>query len=152
MAARTISKRELAADVGRLWGDLAIRSKRSIRPLLEAQGVTMPQAIVLQTLRSAGGRQPARELGRECHMLASTVTGVIDRLELAGHVRRERDSRDRRIVWVVLTEEGEQLVERIPSFFEQIGKAFTVLPARELEQMRESLLRALAAGEDEGER
>ena len=121
MAARTISKRELAADVGRLWGDLAIRSKRSIRPLLEAQGVTMPQAIVLQTLRSAGGRQPARELGRECHMLASTVTGVIDRLELAGHVRRERDSRDRRIVWVVLTEEGEQLVERIPSFFEQIA-------------------------------
>ena len=50
MAARTVSKRELAADVGRLWGDLAIRSKRSIRPLLEAQGVTMPQAIVLQTL------------------------------------------------------------------------------------------------------
>jgi len=152
MAARTISKRELAADVGRLWGDLAIRSKRSIRPLLEAQGVTMPQAIVLQTLRSAGGRQPARELGRECHMLASTVTGVIDRLELAGHVRRERDSRDRRIVWVVLTEEGEQLVERIPSFFEHIGKAFTVLPARELEQMRESLLRVLASDEDEGKR
>lgn len=152
MSARTISKRELAADVGRLWGDLAIRSKRSIRPLLEAQGVTMPQAIVLQTLRTAGGRQPARDLGRECHMLASTVTGVIDRLEAAGHVRRERDSRDRRVVWVILTEEGEQLVERIPSFFEQIGKAFTVLPARELEQMRESLLRVLASDEDEGKR
>jgi DNA-binding MarR family transcriptional regulator len=152
MSARTISKRDLAADVGRLWGDLAIRSKRSIRPLLEAQGVTMPQAIVLQTLRTAGGRQPARDLGRECHMLASTVTGVIDRLEAAGHVRRERDSRDRRVVWVILTEEGEQLVERIPSFFEQIGKAFTVLPARELEQMRESLLRVLASDEDEGKR
>ena len=152
MAARTISKRELAADVGRLWGDLAIRSKRSIRPLLEAQGVTMPQAIVLQTLRSAGGRQPARELGRECHMLASTVTGVIDRLELAGHVRRERDSRDRRIVWVVLTGDGEELVGRLPSFFEHLGKAFTVLPARELEQMRESLLRVLASDEDEGKR
>ena len=52
----------------------------------------------------------------------------------------------------ILTEEGEQLVERIPSFFEQIGKAFTVLPARELEQMRESLLRVLASDEDEGKR
>ena len=112
----------------------------------------MPQAIVLQTLRAAGGRQPARELGRECHMLASTVTGVIDRLELAGHVRRERDSRDRRVVWVILTEEGEQLVGRIPSFFEHLGKAFTVLPARELEQMRESLNRVLASDEDEGKR
>jgi DNA-binding MarR family transcriptional regulator len=152
MSARTISKHDLAVEIGRLWGDLAVRSKRSIRPLLEAEGVTMPQAILLQTLQRAGGRQSARELGRDCHMLASTVTGVIDRLEAAGHVRRERDSRDRRIVWLVLTEEGAQLVERMPSFFDHLGKAFTVLPARELEQMRESLLRVLAAGEDEGER
>ena len=63
-----------------------------------------------------------------------------------------QDLRDRRIVWVVLTEEGEELVGRMPSFFEHLGKAFTVLPSRELEQMRESLLRVLAAGEDEGER
>ncbi|HEX2377890.1 MAG TPA: MarR family transcriptional regulator [Gaiellales bacterium] len=152
MSARTTSKRELAAEIGSLFGDLAVQSKRSLRPLLEAEGVTMPQAILLQALERAGGRQSARELGRECHMLASTVTGVIDRLELAGHVRRERDSRDRRIVWVVLTEEGDALVERMPSFFEHLGKAFTVLPARELEQMRESLLRVLAAGENEGER
>jgi len=120
--------------------------------VLQAEGVTMPQAMLLQALQRAGGRQSARELGRECHMLASTVTGVIDRLEAAGLVQRERDSRDRRIVWVVLTGDGEELVGRLPSFFEHLGKAFTVLPARELEQMRESLLRALAAGEDEGER
>jgi len=112
----------------------------------------MPQAMLLQALQRAGGRQSARELGRECHMLASTVTGVIDRLEAAGLVQRERDSRDRRIVWVVLTGDGEELVGRLPSFFEHLGKAFTVLPARELEQMRESLLRVLASGEDEGER
>jgi DNA-binding MarR family transcriptional regulator len=55
-------------------------------------------------------------------------------------------------VWVVLTGEGEELVGRMPSFFEHLGKAFTVLPSRELEQMRESLLRVLAAGEDERER
>ena len=41
---------------------------------------------------------------------------------------------------------------RLPSFFEHLGKAFTVLPARELEQMRESLLRVLASDEDEGKR
>ena len=98
------------------------------------------------------GLKRCRERGDERRMLASTVTGVIDRLEAAGLVQRERDSRDRRIVWVVLTGDGEELVGRLPSFFEHLGKAFTVLPARELEQMRESLLRALAAGEDEGER
>jgi len=110
MSTRTTSKRELAAEIGSLLGDLAVRSKRSLRPLLEAEGVTMPQAMLLQALQRAGGRQSARELGRECHMLASTVTGVIDRLEAAGLVQRERDSRDRRIVWVVLTGDGEELV------------------------------------------
>lgn len=151
MAARTMSKSELAAEVGRLWADVAMAAKRSIRPLLESEGVTMPQAIALQTLQAAGGRASARDLGRECHMLASTVTGVIDRLEHAGHVRRERDQRDRRVVWVALTDEGRELTERLPKFFEQIGRSFAVLPARELEQMRGSLLRVLAADPDGGE-
>jgi DNA-binding MarR family transcriptional regulator len=151
MAARTMSKSELAAEVGRLWADVAMAAKRSIRPLLESEGVTMPQAIALQTLQAAGGRASARDLGRECHMLASTVTGVIDRLEHAGHVRRERDQRDRRVVWVALTDEGRELTERLPKFFEQIGRSFAVLPGRELEQMRGSLLRVLAAAPDRGE-
>jgi DNA-binding MarR family transcriptional regulator len=146
-----MSKSELAAEVGRLWADVAMAAKRSIRPLLESEGVTMPQAIALQTLQAAGGRASARDLGRECHMLASTVTGVIDRLEHAGHVRRERDQRDRRVVWVALTDEGRELTERLPKFFEQIGRSFAVLPARELEQMRGSLLRVLAADPDRGE-
>ncbi len=147
MATRTISKAELAAEVGRLWSDVAVQAKRAIKPLLEEQGVTMPQAMALQTLLTAGGRASARDLGRDCHMLASTVTGVIDRLETAGHVRRERDDRDRRVVWVMLTDEGRALAERLPKFFEQVGRSFAVLPARELEQMRESLLRVLAAAE-----
>ena len=145
-----MSKRELAAEVGRLWGDLAVQSKRSLRPLLEAEGVTMPQAILLQTLRSAGGRQPARDLGRECHMLASTITGVIDRLESAGHVRRERDQRDRRVVWVTLTDAGRELVDRLPTLSDEMGRLLDALPAKELEQMRDSLRRVLTAADTLG--
>jgi DNA-binding MarR family transcriptional regulator len=147
-----MSKTELAAEVGRLFGDVATRAKRDIRPLLEEQGVTMPQAIALQVLQVNGGRAATRDLAAECHMLASTVTGVIDRLEQAGFVRRERDVRDRRIVWVALTEEGTRLTERLPRFFEQVGRSFAVLSVRELEQMRGSLLRVLAAAEKRGER
>jgi DNA-binding MarR family transcriptional regulator len=152
MAARTISKAELAAEVGRLWSDVAVQAKRAIKPLLEEQGVTMPQAIALQTLHVADGRASARDLCRDCHMLASTVTGVIDRLEQAGYARRERDLRDRRVVWVSLTDEGRELAERLPKFFEQVGKSFAVLPSRELEQMRGSLLRVLASAEERGDR
>src|SRR6478672_5275696 len=151
MAARTISKAELATEVGRLWSDVAIQAKRAIKPALEAQGVTMPQAIALQTLLVAGGRESARDLGRDCHMLASTVTGVIDRLEAAGHVRRERDERDRRVVWVTLTDAGNELAARLPRFTNAVGDSFAVLPARELEQMRRWLQKVLAAAEERGD-
>ncbi len=111
----------------------------------------MPQAMALHMLQSAGGRATARDLGRDCHMLASTVTGVIDRLEGAGHVRRERDQRDRRVVWVTLTDDGRELAERLPKFVDQVGRSFAVLPARELEQMRGSLQRVLASSEEREE-
>ena len=53
MAARTISKAELAAEVGRLWADVAVQAKRAIKPLLEEQGVTMPQAIAYRRTQRA---------------------------------------------------------------------------------------------------
>jgi DNA-binding MarR family transcriptional regulator len=151
MATRTTSKKsELAAEVGQLLYDIGAQAKRATRPLVEEQGVTMPQALALHMLNGAGGRLSARDLGRECHMLASTITGVIDRLESAGHVRRERDQRDRRVVWVTLTDAGRALVDRLPTFSDQMGQLLGALPAKELEQMRVSLRRVLAAAETRG--
>ena len=151
MATRTMSKKaELAAEVGRLVYDIGAQAKRATRPLVEEQGVTMPQALALHMLHGAGGRLAARDLGRECHMLASTITGVIDRLEGAGHVRRERDQRDRRVVWVTLTDAGRELVDRLPTFSDEMGRLLGALPAKELEQMRDSLRQVLTAAETRG--
>jgi DNA-binding MarR family transcriptional regulator len=148
MATRTTSKKAgLAAEVGQLLYDIGVQAKRVTRPLVEEQGVTMPQALALHMLHGAGGRLTARDLGRECHMLASTITGVIDRLESAGHVRRERDQQDRRVVWISLTDAGRELVDRLPTFSDQMGQLLGTLPAKELEQMRESLRRVLQAAE-----
>jgi DNA-binding MarR family transcriptional regulator len=44
----------------------------------------------------------AGELARATGLTTASITGVIDRLEEAGYVRRERDSRDRRRVVVHL--------------------------------------------------
>jgi DNA-binding MarR family transcriptional regulator len=83
-------------------------------------------------------------------MLASTITGVIDRLESAGHVRRERDQRDRRVVWVTLTDAGRELVDRLPTLSDEMGRLLGALPAKELEQMRDSLRQVLTAAETRG--
>jgi DNA-binding MarR family transcriptional regulator len=53
---------------------------------------------------SFSGRMTAGELARATGLTTASITGVVDRLEAAGYVTRERDPRDRRrvVVQVVL--------------------------------------------------
>ena len=152
MSTRTKTKADLAAELGTALGRIAKHTKRSVRNDLELVGLTVPQAMALHTLASAGGTLSARDLGRECDMLASTATGVIDRLEQHGFVRRVRDEGDRRIVWVQMTESGEELQKRLPAFTTYWGRTFTVLPTRDLEQLVELVGRVETAIEQEGGR
>ena len=148
MSTRTMSKNELATELAAAIFRVAKSTKRSIRADLEALGLTVPQGMVLHTLAAAGGRLSARELGRECDMLASTATGVVDGLELHGLVERERDNDDRRVVWIKLTEQGAELQSRLPAFQHRVGQAFTVLSARELEQLLDAVRRVEASAEE----
>jgi len=150
MTARTKTKEDLAAELGSALGRIAKHTKRAMRTELELLNLTLPQAIALHTLAGAGGRLSARELGRECDMLASTATGVIDRLEQHGFVRRERDDEDRRVVWVTLTDTGRAMQERPPGFSRYWGRTFTVLPVAELEQLVALVKRVEEALDDEG--
>jgi DNA-binding MarR family transcriptional regulator len=52
------------------------------------------------------GQMTAGELARETGLTTASITGVVDRLEEAGYVRRERDPRDRRRVVVRLVLEA----------------------------------------------
>lgn len=45
---------------------------------------------------------------------SSTVTGIIDRLETKGLVKRSRISEDRRVIMIELTRDGRDLAENAP--------------------------------------
>ena len=51
---------------------------------------------------SFSGQMTAGELARATGLTTASITGVVDRLEEAGYVRRERDTKDRRRVVVHL--------------------------------------------------
>src|SRR5512133_1544556 len=53
------------------------------------------------------------ELARRLWVTEKTVTGLVDRLERDGHLARERDASDRRVVRVRLTARGAALHRRI---------------------------------------
>ena len=53
------------------------------------------------------------ELSKEMGVAAPTATGIIDRLYKAGHVKRVRSKKDRRIVNITLTIKGKNVTKRI---------------------------------------
>ncbi len=84
------------------------------RKLLSQCEVTAPQLVCLHML-AAEGRLTSRELAGKVHVNPSTLVGILDRLEAKELVSRQRDSDDRRAVFVELTPQGVAFVAKAPS-------------------------------------
>ena len=65
------------------------------------------------------GRITAGDLGREAGLTSGAVTALLDRMELAGYLKRVRDTGDRRKVHVEPTAKVKALAEAI---YGQIGR------------------------------
>ncbi len=66
------------------------------------------------------GRVTAGRLAELTGLTTGAVTGLVDRMEKAGLVRRERDERDRRKVYIAIVPEA---LGRIGRFYEPLQKA-----------------------------
>jgi DNA-binding MarR family transcriptional regulator len=66
------------------------------------------------------GRVTAGRLAEVTGLTTGAITGVVDRLEQAGLVRRERDDNDRRKVFIVPVSES---VAKIGKFYEHLQRA-----------------------------
>jgi MarR family transcriptional regulator, organic hydroperoxide resistance regulator len=60
------------------------------------------------------GPLPPSQIAKHMMVKSSTVTGVVDRLELKGLVERVRNSPDRRVITIQLTRAGEELTANAP--------------------------------------
>jgi DNA-binding MarR family transcriptional regulator len=82
------------------------------------------------------------ELSRDLIMHRSNVTGLIDRLEKRGLVRRLNEPEDRRIYRVVLTAPGRKLVAQIlPHYYQAAEKVWGDIPERRAARLVEELAR-----------
>jgi DNA-binding MarR family transcriptional regulator len=73
--------------------------------VVAAHGLSATALDLLAALSTEDGL-PHRELAGRLGLTPATLTPVVDALERAGDVRRERDASDRRVVRVYLTESG----------------------------------------------
>ena len=131
--------------------DLFLReSTRLFRP----QGLTAAQFNVLNLLGApdAEGGLSQRELADKLVVDRSNVTGLIDRMETAGWVRRADDPADRRVYRVQLTTTGKKLWQKMaPAYAEVVRQVTARLGERQmrdtvalLETLREDATRWVA--------
>ncbi len=75
--------------------------------------VSAPQLNCIMALFKNGPLPPS-QIARHILVESSTVTGIIDRLEQKGFVRRIRSSQDRRKIFIELTDSGRMLASYAP--------------------------------------
>jgi MarR family transcriptional regulator, lower aerobic nicotinate degradation pathway regulator len=79
--------------------------------------LSLVQTRLLGALR---GRSPGmNELARHLELDKSSVTGLVDRAEQRGFVRRKASAADRRAIEVSITTAGRKLAHRVEGEFEQ---------------------------------
>jgi len=96
---------------------------RAYKPMLDRQGLTYPQYLVMLVLWEQDGRTVG-SIGDELFLESSTLTPLLKRLEKAGFVRRTRDDKDERQVCVFLTENGTALKDKLRELPQRMLEVF----------------------------
>jgi DNA-binding MarR family transcriptional regulator len=116
---------------------------RGARLSVERWGLTLPQFDVLAELSRAKTEGfTFIELSRLLLVTSGNLTGIVDRLEAEGLVRRQTDVRDRRLVRIVMTKKGRRLAQEImPLHAQDIHALLAFMPPNEMSALIEMLNR-----------
>jgi DNA-binding MarR family transcriptional regulator len=124
-----------------------VRFTRLFRPY----GLTPSQYNVLRILRGEGQPLPILEIASRTIAVVPGITGLIDRLEEAGFVKRERCREDRRVIWVRLTQRARKTLAELDEPLEALHKRLignlTQAELKELIRLLEKAREGLVDGE-----
>lgn len=102
-------EQEAALNVLRTNDQIQIRFTRLFRDY----GLTGSQYNILRILRGEGKPLPILEIANRTVTVVPGITGLIDRLEQAGFVKRERCEKDRRVIYVAITAQGTKVLTEL---------------------------------------
>lgn len=105
------------------------------------QNITDVQFNVLMELKYAGAHRLSQiELSKRLVVNKADMTGIIDRMEKTGLVRRVPHPQDRRVKLVVMTKKGTRVVERLePGYMQAVSNLMSVFSRKEMKEMIKDL-------------
>ena len=125
---------------------------RALARVIEPWGLSLAQYNALRIIRGAGtGGIPTLAIRERMIEEGTTITRILDKLEDAGHIRRERSTPDRRQVMCVATAAGRKLLDEIDPIVDAADEeAVAALSGRQVEQLIELLDIVRAANAERG--
>ncbi|PAQ13542.1 MarR family transcriptional regulator [Bacillaceae bacterium SAOS 7] len=100
------------------------KSKRFIELISADEPFSQNQLVLLLQLKLSGGMK-ATEIAEFFEVTPGAVTSMCDKLEKIGLIERVRESSDRRVVQMMLTDSGE----------DKVTELFTKFPEEKLAEM-----------------
>ena len=108
---------------------------------LNGNGVTAMEATALFIIQAIGDQATPAEISRWILREPHSVSGLLDRMERRGLIKRTKDLEWKNMVRVTVTEKGKEVYE-MSTARESIHNTLSVLPAEEYQQLS-SYLRTL---------
>jgi DNA-binding MarR family transcriptional regulator len=113
MAKPDLLEDEIVSALRRIVRAIDLHSRR----MVDECGLTSPQIVVLREASRLRGSSISA-LARAVSLGQPTVSGILDRLEAQGLVRRKRSTEDRRSAFVTVTAKGARVLEETPSLLQ----------------------------------
>lgn len=110
---------------------------RSLERVVEPAGLSLAQYNALRIIRGAGSAGiPTLAIRERMIDEGTTITRLLDKLEAAGWIERERTAPDRRQVICRATDQGRRLLTQLdPKVDAADAEAVAVLPPAQLERL-----------------
>ena len=127
--------------------DILIQIRQIIRSVnLESKriekeyGISIPQLLCLNFLNEQESFQAThKEIKEFLKLNASTVTGIIARLEKKGYIARLPKRKDKRVAAITITAKGNQLIENIPEpLHQQLSQKLKTLSSEKLSKLQDA--------------
>jgi DNA-binding MarR family transcriptional regulator len=127
--------------IERLLRHVAFIIKKRGRDILVDFGITSPQFSALLVLRE----HPNITMGELCDKLflaCSTATDLVDRMEKNGFLERKRDTQDRRVIRLSMSEMGKRVISEVVAARRRyVSSILEKLTEEEINQLAQSLNR-----------
>lgn len=122
---------QIAEEVATLMPMIA---RRVLLEFFQSVTLTQTQIFTIMTLAEEAPIQLSH-VSKKLHISGPTVTGIVDRLAKQGYVKRIRNLKDRRVIYVDLTSKGRNIAKKLKSTIKRKWRGLLVkLPNRDQER------------------